>query len=79
MVEYLSHYPHSATGYVAQHCAIGNLSDVAHKLNPFIYKAGYLVGCERPARPFLNKFGEASNQFKWSVYQLPDAANDSEY
>jgi hypothetical protein len=79
MVEYLGQNPQTPTGRVAHHCGIGNLSDVARKLNPHIYGTGYFVGCERPPRPINNKFGEASNQFLWSIYELPEAANDSEY
>jgi len=29
--------------------------------------------------PIINKFSEQSNQFLWSVYELPEAANDSIY
>ena len=80
MVEYLSKNPKAPTGHVSQHCAIGNLSDVARNVNQYLYKKGLMVGCEKPLTPIINKFSEQSNQFLWSIYKLPPAAaNDSVY
>lgn len=70
MFEYLAQNPNSPTGYVAHHCSIGNLSDVAHYINPHIFKEGLMIGCEKPSEPIINKFGEKSNQFLWSVYEV---------
>jgi len=79
MVEYVAQKPKAPTGHVAQHCAIGNLSDVARNVNPYLFKHGLMVGCEKPLMPILNKFSEQSNQFLWSLYELPEAANDAIY
>ncbi len=80
MVEFLSEHPHSPSGHVAHHCAIGNLSDVAHKANKFIYPLKLFIACERPPTPLRNRFNETSNQFLWSLYRLPEeAANDPIY
>ena len=79
LVQYLSQHPKAPTGHVAQHCAIGNLSDVARKINPHIYKRGFMIGCAKPPTPIINKFSEQSNQFLWSLYELPEAANDPIY
>ena len=79
LVELLSQKPHSPTGHVAQHCAIGNLSDVARNVNPYLFKHGLMIGCEKPLQPIINKFSEQSNQFLWSLYGLPVAANDAIY
>ena len=79
MIEYIAKNPKAPTGHVAQHCAIGNLSDVARNVNPYLFKHGLMVGCEKPLMPILNKFSEQSNQFLWSLYGLPVAANDAIY
>ena len=70
MFEYLSQNPGSTTGEVAHSCSIGNLSDVAHYVNPYIFRQGFMIGCEKPDAPIINKFGEKSNQFLWSVYKV---------
>ena len=79
MLEYLAQNPKAPTGHVAHHCSIGNLSDVAHNVNPYLYKHKLMIGCEKPLTPIINKFKEKSNQFLWSVYSVPKAANDSIY
>lgn len=79
MVEYLANHPGATTQQVASDCAIGNLSDVAHKANPHIYKAGYFIGCQRPVTPINNRFGEPSGMFLWGLYQVHKAANDDDY
>ena len=79
MLEYLAQNPKSPTGYVAQACSIGNLSDVARYVNPYLVKDNLMIGCEKPLTPIINKFKEKSNQFLWSVYKVPQAANNSIY
>ncbi len=79
MFEYLAHQPKATTGNVAHHCSIGNLSDVAHYVNPYLVKDNLMIGCEKPLTPIINKFKEKSNQFLWSVYKVPQAANNSIY
>ena len=76
LVEYLAERPRTVTVEANKACAIGNLSDVAHKVNPILYREGYFIGCEKPARPIPNRFGEASNMFVWSVFEVGKAAND---
>ena len=79
LFEYLSNHPKAPSGHVAQSCSIGNISDVAHAVNPYLRKHNLMVGCEKPLTPIINKFKEKSNQFNWSVYQVPQPANDSTY
>jgi len=79
MVEYVAKNPKAPTGHVAQHCAIGNLSDVARNVNPYLFKHRLMIACEKPLQSIINKFKEPSNQFLWSVYELPEAANDAIY
>ena len=78
LVEYLAERPRTVTVEANKACAIGNLSDVAHKVNPILYRAGYMIGCERPPSAIPNRFGEASNMFEWSIFAVPDAANDAD-
>lgn len=78
LVEYLAEHPRTVTVEANKACVIGNLSDVARKVNPILYREGYMIGCEKPARPIPNRFGEASNMFLWSVFSLPDASNDAD-
>lgn len=79
LVEFLADHPHSPSGHVAHHCAIGNLSDVASKANKYIYPLRLFIACERPPTPLTNRFTESSNQFLWALYHLPTAANDPVY
>lgn len=79
MIEYLSQNQESPSGYVAHHCGIGNLSDVARHVNKIIFPMKMMIACERPPIPIHNKFGEPSNQFLWSIYAIPEAANDPDY
>lgn len=76
LVEYLGQHPRTVTVEANRACAIGNLSDVAHKVNPYLWPLGYMVGCERPPTPLPNRFGEPSNMFLWSVFAVGKAAND---
>ena len=75
MVEYLAEHPNAASGDVIQNCVIGNLSDVAYKLNSHLHKAGYAVGCAKSPSISRGK----GQQFAWSVFQLPEAANDPKH
>jgi hypothetical protein len=79
MLNYLGYRPNSITGDVAHVCAIGNLSDVARNANSYLYKHGLIIACEPPSVKIKNRFGEDSNQYLWSVYRLPEAANDPIY
>ena len=70
LVEYLSRHPRTITVEANTACSVGNLSDVARKVNPYLWPFGYMIGCERPATPMPNRFGEPSNMFIWSVFEV---------
>jgi hypothetical protein len=76
LVQYLADNPKASSGYVSHNCSIGNISDTAHYVNPYLRKHQLMVGCEKPVIRILNKFKEKSNQFLWSIYRVPEAAND---
>lgn len=77
-VEHLAKHPRTATVEANSTCAIGNLSDVAHKVNPYLYLHGLMIGCEKPVRPIKNRFNEPSNMYLWSLYEVQEAANDAD-
>lgn len=80
LVNYLNEVPYASTVEANQACSVGNLSDVARRVNPILHKHGYFIGCERPPVPIPNRFGEASQMFLWKLYTLPTvAANDDSY
>ena len=79
MVEFLSQNPRTPTGAIASECSIGNLSDVAHYVNKYLHKHNLMIGCEKPMKPIFNKFNERSNQFLWSIYEVPNVANDDAF
>jgi len=70
LVEFLASHPRSITVQANQACSIGNLSDVASKVNPTLYRYGYMIGCERPPFQIRNKFEEPSHMYLWSVYSI---------
>lgn len=79
LVEYLADHPQAVTVEVNRACAAGNLSDVARKVNPYLWPLGFQIGCERPPAPVHNRFGEPSSMFLWSVYAVeknPSTDND---
>jgi len=79
LVKFLSANPNACTVVVNQACSIGNISDVARKLNPTLVKHGLFISCKRPMLPILNKFDEPSQMYEWSIHELRKAANDSEF
>lgn len=80
MVAYLAQHPNATTVEVAANCAIGNLSDVAHKINPILYPRGLFISCQRPIVPIPNRFAEPSGMWLWGLYEVPSqAANDDDY
>ena len=72
LVEHLAKNPNSLTSTVASTCSIGNISDVARKTNPALFKERLFISCSKPVAPVRNKFGEISNMFEWGIYRLPD-------
>jgi hypothetical protein len=79
MVAYLAEHPNATTQQVAASCSIGNLSDVARKVNPYLYPQGYMISCQRPPAAIPNRFGEPSGMWLWGLYQVQAAANDDDY
>ena len=82
LIEYLAQYPASITVDVNRATAIGNISDVARKINPTLFMLGLFIACRPPFPPAMNRFGERSAMFEWSIYRLPNsgkAANDAEH
>lgn len=79
LVEFLALNPRAHTVAVNHTCAIGNISDVARKVNPYLHKHGYFISCHRPALPIMNRFDEPSQMYEWSIHCIREAANDSVY
>ncbi len=80
LIVFLANNPRSVTVEVNRACAAGNLSDVARKVNPYLWPLGFQIGCERPPTPMPNRFGEPSNMFLWSVFEVeknPPQDNES--
>lgn len=82
IVKLLAKHPKSLTVDINRECSVGNISDqVGKRINPIIKPLGYAVGCEKPPTFPMNKFGEQSRMYQWSIYKLPDceteAANDA--
>jgi len=78
LVALLARRSRLATREVNQTCSIGNIADVAIKVNPYLHNEGFIIGCDYPPVPIINKFGEESNQFLWSMYDVNPAANDAD-
>ena len=76
LVAFLANNPRTVTVEANTACSVGNLSDVARKVNPYLWPLGYMIGCEKPARPIPNRFGESSNMYLWSVYEVPQKQDD---
>jgi hypothetical protein len=79
LVEHLAQNPRSPSGHVSQSCSISNISDVTSYVNPYLRTHNLMIGCERPITPILNQFKEKSNNFLWSIYSVPETANDEIY
>jgi|TARA_E500000331_G_scaffold82884_1_gene78638 hypothetical protein len=71
LVRFLAKHPESITSSVNQQCAIGNISDIASCVNKKLYHHGFYITCQRPPVPVLNRFGEISNMFRWSLVEVP--------
>lgn len=72
LIEYLANNPQSVTVDANKACAIGNLSDVAHKVNPYLQLFGLMISCERPPVAIPNRFSEPSNMYLWSIYEYEE-------
>lgn len=79
LVTHLAENPESPTVDVNRNAILGNISDIARKINPTLFKFGLFISCHKPARPLKNRLGDETNMFLWSIYRLPNegkAAND---
>ena len=76
-VRFLVANPKACTVVINQACSIGNLSDVARRINPHLFQCGLYISCQRPPEPILNKFQEPSQMYEWSLHRIhTEAAND---
>jgi len=59
-------------------CSVGNISDIVNKsINPYISHLGLYVACDRPVRPFENRYKQRTSEVLWGLYAA--AANDPDY
>ena len=82
LIEYLAQHPASITVDCNRATAIGNISDVARKINPTLFMLGLFIACRPPFPPAMNRFGERSAMFEWSIFRLPNngkAADDADH
>ena len=75
LIDFLAKHPNSPTEAVIFNCNIVNVSDVARKVNAYLFPRRLMVSCEKPPRML---YGPKSD-FLWSIYQVPDAVNDAVY
>lgn len=79
LIRFLADNPKACTVAVNQTCSIGNISDVARRINPLLFRRGLYISCKRPPEPILNKFQEPSQMYEWELHRIrADAANDSD-
>ena len=79
-IEYVASNPQSLTLAVNRATAIGNCSSIARRVNQKLMPLGYVIACVQPLDSISNRFGEPSNMFKWSLFELSkSSANDSSY
>jgi hypothetical protein len=77
LVKFLADNPKACTVAVNQACSIGNISDVARRINPHLYERGLYISCQRPLEPILNRFREPSQMFEWELHNLGEQPNAS--
>lgn len=79
LIKFLAKNPDASTVSVNQNAILGNISDIARKINPTLFKFNLFISCHRPVTPLKNRLGDDTNMFLWGVYKLPNngkAAND---
>jgi hypothetical protein len=80
LIDYVAANPHSLTVAVNRATAIGNISQVASKVNEKLMTLGYVMACVKPVESISNRFGEPCEIYEWSMFKLPQrAANDPCY
>jgi hypothetical protein len=80
LLDYVANNPKSLTLAVNRATAIGNISEVASRLNEKLIGHGYVMVCFTPDDPISNRFGEPSRMAEWSLFTLAQiAANDPCY
>lgn len=80
LITHLAENPESPTVEVNRNAILGNISDIARKVNPTLFKFGLFISCHRPIKPLKNRLGDETNMFLWGIYRLPNEgqpANDS--
>ncbi len=79
IVRRLAFTPKVRTRSVNQDCAVGNISEqVRSMVNPRIRDMDLFVACEKPLRPFQNRFGQTTGEHLWSLYRLSDEDEDDD-
>ena len=77
-IRYVASNPQSLTLAINKATAIGNCSVIARRVNKKLMPLGLVIACVKPIGSISNRFGEPSNMFEWSLFELPKvAANDS--
>jgi len=77
-IRYVASNPQSLTLAINKATAIGNCSVIARRVNKKLMPLGLVIACVKPLDSISNRFGEPSNMFEWSLFELPKvAANDS--
>ena len=77
-IRYVASNPHSLTLAINKATAIGNCSVIARRVNKKLMPLGLVIACVQPLDSISNRFGEPSNMFEWSLFELPKVAtNDS--
>ena len=77
-IRYIASNPQSLTLNINKATAIGNCSVIARRVNKKLMPLGLVIACVKPLDSISNRFGEPSNMFEWSLFELPKvAANDS--
>ena len=77
-IRFVASNPHSLTLAINKATAIGNCSVIARRVNKKLMPLGLVIACVKPLDSISNHFGEPSNMFEWSLFELPKVAtNDS--
>ena len=79
-IRYVASNPQSLTLAANRASAIDNCSLIAKRVNKKLMPLDYVIACLPPVDSISNRFGERSNMFEWSLFELPkSSANDSSF
>ncbi|MEM8940733.1 MAG: hypothetical protein AAGC91_01170 [Pseudomonadota bacterium] len=70
VLSFIQAHPGQLTSTVAQECAVGNVSDACSKINLVLSKHGWVVVATQPHPLTKNRFGERSQQHRWSIERV---------